>query len=267
MTDSEQFHARKRFGQNFLVDLETIDRIIAALSIKASDKFIEIGPGLGALTEPLLTRCNILNVVEIDWDMAASLEEKLGKRTSLIIHREDALDFDLTTISERPHIIRLVGNLPYNISTPLLFHFMAQCDVIKDMHFMLQKEVVDRIVALPGENNYGRLSVMLQYHCQVEALFNVPNTAFNPVPQVSSTFLRLVPYHEHPAKATNVKTLENVVKQAFGQRRKTLRNNLKPLINDDALLSLNIDPNLRPEQISVENYVKISNFVDYYGII
>jgi len=250
---------RKRFGQHFLCDTNVIRDIIAALNPQRGDHVVEIGPGLGALTTQLLPLLEQLEVVELDRDLISPLKilgEKLGK---LIIHQADALRFDFSQLTDKPASLRVIGNLPYNITTPLLFHLLATAAVIQDMLFMLQKEVAERIVAQPGEEAYGRLSVMVQYFCQTEILFAVGPECFMPPPKVDSAIIRLLPYRELPFVAQDYLLFEDVVRLAFNQRRKTLRNSLHTRINQQQLLNLNIDPELRAERLSVSDYVKIAN--------
>ncbi|HEU4708939.1 MAG TPA: 16S rRNA (adenine(1518)-N(6)/adenine(1519)-N(6))-dimethyltransferase RsmA [Methylophilaceae bacterium] len=246
---------RKRFGQNFLVDDGVITSCIEAIRPRPDDLMVEIGPGLGALTKPLLQRLNHLHVVEIDRDIIAWMKGHYPA-AKLTIHECDALKFDFTGIGRR---LRVVGNLPYNISTPLLFHLLESADNIVDMHFMLQKEVVERMVATPSTPAYGRLSVMLQYRLQMEYLFTVPPEAFDPAPKVESAFVRAVPYAKLPLMAKEEDLLAKVVTAAFGQRRKTLRNTLKGLLDDDGFSTLGIDPQARAENLSVAEFVAIAN--------
>ncbi|MEH6579606.1 MAG: 16S rRNA (adenine(1518)-N(6)/adenine(1519)-N(6))-dimethyltransferase RsmA [Amphritea sp.] len=254
--------ARKRFGQNFLQDQGIIRRIIRSIAPNENHHMVEIGPGLGALTEELLENCGRLDVVELDRDLIPVLRTKFFNFSDKFeIHEGDALKFDFATLHDGAKPLRVVGNLPYNISTPLIFHLLTYAQQIEDMHFMLQKEVVDRLAAQPGDSAYGRLGIMAQYYCQIEPLFLVPPYAFDPAPKVDSAIVRLVPYKELPLKAKDIKKLETVVRTAFGQRRKTLRNNLKPLISGDEISALNIDPGLRPERLSLADFVSISDYL------
>ncbi|MBB71118.1 MAG: 16S rRNA (adenine(1518)-N(6)/adenine(1519)-N(6))-dimethyltransferase [Legionellales bacterium] len=254
--------ARKRFGQNFLTDAVIIDRIVAAINPKAGDKLVEIGPGHGALTKQLLPITGIMDVIELDRDLIPELQAFYTELGQLTVHQADALQFNFSQLSHEPKNLRVVGNLPYNISTPLIFHLLSQKDCINDMHFMLQKEVVERLSANPGDKNYGRLSVMAQYHCQVDYLFLVPPDAFQPQPKVDSAIVRLVPYAALPCVANNERLFADVVRQAFSQRRKTLRNTLKSLISAEQLSEQGISPQQRPEQLSVEEFVRIANHID-----
>lgn len=254
--------ARKRFGQNFLHDHGIIRRIIRAIAPHESDRMVEIGPGLGALTEELLAEAGELDAIELDRDLPPILRTKFfNYGDKFRIHEADAMKFDFTQLQRDEKRLRIVGNLPYNISTQLIFHLLSHADNILDMHFMLQKEVVDRMAAGPGENNYGRLGIMTQYYCEVESLFVVPPGAFNPAPKVDSAIIRLTPYQQLPHPADEVSKLETVVRTAFNQRRKTLRNNLKPLLSADELETLGIDPSLRPEKLPLSDFVNISNYL------
>jgi 16S rRNA (adenine1518-N6/adenine1519-N6)-dimethyltransferase len=255
--------ARKRFGQNFLHDQQIIDRIIRAINPQPGQHLLEIGPGQGALTIPILEAAGALDVVEVDRDLALLLLDRLRSKPGFRLHQQDVLKFDLQEIDcQADHELRVVGNLPYNISTPLMFHLLAQRQKIRDMIFMLQWEVVARMIARPGEENYGRLSVMVQYHCQVERLFKVPPGAFHPQPKVDSAIVKMTPWRQLPNPARNEKLFAEVVRTAFNQRRKTLRNSLKSLISASALESLGLDLTQRPETLSTEDYVRISDLID-----
>ena len=254
--------ARKRFGQNFLHDPNVIRNIVKSIRPKVGDNIVEIGPGMGAITEELLDATEgYLNVVELDRDLIPGLKVKFFNMPGFQVHEADALKFDFTSlkVDERP--LRIVGNLPYNISTPLIFHLLSYHGVVSDMHFMLQKEVVQRLAAGPGDNNYGRLSIMAQYFCQVQHLFDVGPGAFKPAPKVDSAIVRMVPYLDVPHPTKDFKTLENIVRESFAMRRKTLRNNLKKRLSGEQLESLGIDPNIRPEKLSVADYVRIADHV------
>ncbi len=255
----QKYKTKKRFGQHFLHDHSVIEKLIYEINPKPSDKIIEIGPGLGALTFPLLDRIDSLDVVEIDRDVIARLQQK--NNAKLIIHGVDALKFDFKTLQQNDKPLRIVGNLPYNISTPLIFHLLEYKNCISDMHFMLQNEVVKRITATPGTKAYGRLSVMVQYHCQTEYLFFVGPESFKPQPKVDSAILRLTPWQKPPFKAYDEGLLSSIVAQAFSMRRKTLRNNLKKIISSEHIESLGIDPGLRAESLHVEEFVKLANLV------
>jgi len=249
--------AKKRFGQNFLTDQGVIDSLVDAISPKADDLMVEIGPGLGALTKPLLQKLDMLHVVEVDRDIISWMQKEYAKN-SITIHNSDALKFNFTALGEH---IRVVGNLPYNISTPILFHLLDNVKHITDMHFMLQKEVVERMVAEPSTAAYGRLSVMLQYRLQMEYLFTVPPEAFDPAPKVESAFVRCVPHAALPYTAKDEALFAKVVTAAFGQRRKTLRNTLKGLLDDEGFTALNIDSQQRAENLGVAEFVAIANYM------
>ena len=254
--------ARKRFGQNFLHDPNVIRNIVKSIRPRVGDNIVEIGPGMGAITEELLEGTEgYLNVVELDRDLIPGLKVKFFNQPGFQIHEADALKFDFQTlkVDERP--LRIVGNLPYNISTPLIFHLLSYSGTVKDMHFMLQKEVVQRLAAGPGDKNYGRLSIMAQYFCQVQHLFDVGPGAFKPAPKVDSAIVRLVPYETLPHPVKDFRSLENIVRESFAMRRKTLRNNLKKSISADELEALGIDPGIRPEKLPLEAYVKMADFV------
>ena len=248
--------ARKRFGQNFLSDNHYIQRIVESIAPQATDRLVEIGPGLGAITEHLIDKVSELHVVELDRDLIPRLEQKFASYENFTIHHKDALKFNFAELAGS-NPIRVVGNLPYNISTPLIFHLLSQRQFIDDMYFMLQKEVVERICASPGTSAYGRLSVMTQYYCQADMLFLVPPGAFQPPPKVDSAIVRLCPYTELPHPVSDEALLNKIVTAAFGQRRKTLRNSLKPFINEKGLQDLGISPTERAEQLSLADFVKI----------
>ena len=251
---------RKRFGQNFLHDPAVIGRIVAAINPAASDQLVEIGPGQGAITLPLLQQAGRLVVVELDRDLVGPLQARCADLGEVTIYNADALRFDFCTLA-RDTPLRIVGNLPYNISTPLLFHLLAQHDCIRDMHFMLQKEVVERMAATPGSRQYGRLSVMLQYRCKVIHLFNIGPGAFSPPPRVESAFVRLVPYECPPVQVNDEAVFEQLVRQAFSQRRKTLRNALRDMLAAEAISALGIDPAARAETLTVSDFATLANSV------
>ena len=250
--------ARKRFGQNFLHDPVIVRRIIGAIDPKPGERLVEIGPGQGAITLPLLRACGTLHVIELDRDLVQPLADKARDIGQIVIHQQDALRFDFSGLGDQGGL-RVVGNLPYNISTPLLFHLIDQSEYIQDMHFMLQKEVVDRLAAIPGGSDYGRLSVMIQYYCRVEPLFRVGPGAFRPAPKVESAFVRLIPHARPPVAATDIACLAMLVRQAFSQRRKTLRNSLKGLLTADEIAHTGTDPAARPETISLRQYVALAD--------
>lgn len=249
--------AKKKFGQNFLVDQAIINSLIQAINPKATDLMVEIGPGLGAMTKPLIQHLNHLHVVEIDRDIIAWMQSFYPAQ-KITIHNSDVLKFDFKEIGER---IRVVGNLPYNISSPILFKLLEDASQIIDMHFMLQKEVVERMVAAPSTPAYGRLSVMLQYALEMEYLITVPPDAFDPAPKVESAFVRCIPFKTKPHTADDEKLFANIVQAAFGQRRKTLRNTLKAFLTDEDFNILNIDSQLRAENLPVSDYVRIANLL------
>jgi len=246
---------RRRFGQNFLEDQAVVERIANAIHPRPGERLIEIGPGLGALTVPLLRLAGRLEVVEIDRDIVRNLRERFAA-AAMVIHEGDALALDFSALGDN---LRIVGNLPYNISTPLLFHLDAQSASIADCHFMLQREVVRRMEAAPASPDYGRLSVMLQYRWQMESLFDVPPTAFRPQPKVWSSVVRMRPHAELPHVARDEACLARVVTGAFGQRRKTLRNALRDLVTEAELSALGIDPGARGETLDVAAFVKVAN--------
>lgn len=240
--------ARKRFGQNFLVDTKVVDRIVATIAPKSDDNLLEIGPGQGAMTLPLLEKLDQLHVIEIDRDLISLLES--FDKSNLIIHQGDAMKFDLSVL---PNPIRVVGNLPYNISSPILFHLLQNRALVQDMTFMLQKEVVERIVATHGNKTYGRLSVMMQAFFEVELIFIVPPESFDPAPKIDSAIVYLKPLAKPLIEDTSI--LEKVVKVAFSQRRKTLRNCLKSLLTQE---QTSIDLSQRAEMLSVADFIKLT---------
>lgn len=251
---------KKRFGQNFLNNDRIIQQIVAAISPKPNQHLVEIGPGEAALTQPLLEQVDRLDIIEIDNDLIAPLTAKLGHYPAFHLHHTDALTFDYAQLSEPDsQPLRIVGNLPYNISSPLLFHLMNFADRIEDMHFMLQKEVVERITAQPGIKAYGRLSVMLQYACDVEYLLTVAPENFNPPPKVDSAIIRLRPYQQKPFQAEDEMAFADLVRQAFSQKRKTLRNNLKGWLTELQIEQCDITPSSRAETLTIENFVCLAN--------
>ncbi len=256
-----QHKARKRFGQNFLTDDHVIDRIVQSIGLQAEDKLVEIGPGQGALTREMLPLVNKLEVIELDRDLITGLEILKSSYPSLVIHNADAMRFDFSELNNDTQPLRVVGNLPYNISTPLIFNLLSYAGVIKDMHFMLQKEVVERMAAEPGGGQSGRLTIMVQYRCKVEKLFIVPPESFDPQPKVESAIVRLTPFTELPFVANNEKEMAILVTQAFSQRRKTLRNCLKKSLDAAQIESVGIDPKRRPETLSVEEFVSLANLI------
>lgn len=253
--------AKKRFGQNFLVDAQIIANIVRCIQPKPDDHMVEIGPGLGAMTRPLLKQLKKLHVIEIDRDLIALLEKDYPQNnahTPLIIHAQDALAFDLTTL---PAPLRVVGNLPYNISSPLLFHFADYAERIQDLHFMLQDEVVERMVAAPSTPAYGRLSVMLQYRFRMEKLMGVPPESFRPAPAVNSAIVRMTPLPRSEIVVQDETLFAQIVAAAFGQRRKTLRNTLKSYLAETDFKYLEIDAQLRAENLGVAEFARMAGFV------
>lgn len=250
--------ARKRFGQNFLHDQSVIDDIIATISPQKGQHLVEIGPGRAALTIPLLQSSDQLDVIELDRDLVPILQAQLSDYAHLTIHQADALSFDYRTLKTKQEKLRIVGNLPYNITTPLLFHLLDQASDIEDMCFMLQREVVERICAQPGTKRYGRLSIMMQYQCQAELVFIVPPEAFDPVPKVESAILYLQPLASPLGGKVDIKALGKLVTQAFSQRRKTIANTLKNIVTQDIILQVGITLEQRPETISVAQYVALT---------
>lgn len=251
--------AKKRFGQNFLVDGNIINRIIRAVNPQIGEHLVEIGPGLGALTSHLIDKDCQLDVVEIDRDLAEKLEYQYADSPKFKLHLMDALKADFGTLADGVQPLRVIGNLPYNISTPLLFHLLTYKDCIHDMHFMLQREVVDRLASPQGKKTYGRLSVMVQYHCHVEPLFVVPPSAFRPEPKVESAIVRLRP-RSRTTPVADPTFFAQMVNTCFQQRRKTLRNGLKVILKEmpDNCLT-DIDLGRRPETFSVEEFIAMAN--------
>lgn len=250
--------ARKRFGQNFLHDNAVIARIVRAIDPQPADTLVEIGPGLGALTGPLLAATGKLQVVEIDRDLAPRLREQFAAYPDFIVHQGDALKFDFAHLAPVGGQLRLVGNLPYNISTPLLFHLLGFGETIRDMHFMLQKEVVERIVAAPGTENYGRLSVTVAARADAWSLFTVGPGAFRPAPKVDSAIVRIVP-RKPPYTIADEAMFDRVVSAAFSHRRKQLSNGLRGLLDAAQISAVGIDPQIRPEQLGAEAFARLAN--------
>lgn len=254
-----EHRARKRFGQNFLQDDNIIRRIVAAIDPRAGEHIVEIGPGQGAITTPLLASGARLDAIEIDRDLAAWLQSRFADVTTFSLHQADVLKFDLGSLTTEPRSLSIVGNLPYNISTPCIFHLLKYQHLIHEMTFMLQLEVVQRLAAQVGDDQYGRLGIMAQYYCQVDHLFDVPPGAFHPQPKVTSAIVRLTPHRQQKLVATDTAMLQDVVRTAFSQRRKTLRNCLKTLISELQPENLPVDLSLRPENLSLADYVTLSN--------
>lgn len=264
MPQPKMHRARKRFGQNFLVDTQVLSDIIDSLGLQPNDRVVEIGPGLGALTTHLYHSLNHLYAIEIDRDLIAHLTNQFAAE-KFTLFNQDVLEFDFSKLSKNPSDLRVVGNLPYNISSPLLFHLFETIQCIKDMHFMLQKEVAERLSATIGTKNYGRLSVMAQYFCDTEYLFTVPPTAFDPAPKVESAIIRLTPKKSISTPCLNYALLSKVVKEAFTYRRKTLSNSLKKMLSSTEIEQLKINPGSRPEKISVDEFVSIANYLQAMG--
>lgn len=250
---------KKRLGQHFLHAGDVVDRIMAAIAPRPGERLIEIGPGLGVLTRPLLEREAVLDVVELDRDLIGGLEDLAARSEGrLRVHHGDALDFDVCAAA-RGEAVRVTGNLPYNISTPLLFHLFAQRHCIHEMHFMLQREVVERMASEPGGRSYGRLSVMTQYYCEVELLFTIGPEAFRPPPKVESAFVRLVPRTGPPTPTeADPAAFERVVRHAFAQRRKTLRNALRNLLTEADFEAARVDPGLRAERLELDDFARLA---------
>ncbi|WLT06409.1 16S rRNA (adenine(1518)-N(6)/adenine(1519)-N(6))-dimethyltransferase RsmA [Gilliamella apis] len=252
--------ARKRFGQNFLHDDYIIESIVAAIQPKQGQALVEIGPGLAALTIPVSKHVDHLTVIEIDRDLASRLVENPFLQSKISVIEQDALTFDFNLLFDQlGQPLRVFGNLPYNISTPLMFHLFEYAPIISDMHFMLQKEVVTRLVAAPNSKDYGRLSVMAQYYCQIIPVLEVPPSSFKPAPKVDSAVVKLIPYKQKPYLVNDVKVLSRITTEAFNQRRKTIRNSLGNLFTAEQMFELDIDPNLRAENLTVKQYCLLAN--------
>lgn len=256
-----QHKARKRFGQNFLTDVSVIDRIVQSINPKKDEKLVEIGPGLGALTCPLMAMLGKMDVIELDRDIIPKLKINCGLTGELNIHNVDVLKFDFSQLMLDSKPLRIIGNLPYNISTPLIFHLVDYARIISDMHFMLQKEVVERLAAQHDTSDYSRLSVMAQYHFRVSPLFLVPPEAFDPRPKVESAIVRLRPYSEKPVNVGDEGVFASLVKQAFSQRRKTLRNTLRDSCNEEQIIAANINPGQRAQEISLQQFAHLSRII------
>jgi 16S rRNA (adenine1518-N6/adenine1519-N6)-dimethyltransferase len=253
---------RKRFGQHFLADTATVQHIVSCINPRADDHLVEIGPGMGVLTQQLLPCVAQLDAVELDRDLIPKLQPLCLPLGNFHIHSADALKFDFCALRIGSERLRIVGNLPYNISTQLLFHLLDQVACIQDMHFMLQKEVVDRLAAQPGTSDYGKLSVVIQCQCAVQSLFDVPPQAFSPPPKVNSSVVRITPHVKPPVTIADWDTFTRVVAQAFAQRRKTLRNNLKAWIPAEKMQAIGVDPTRRAETLSLEEFARLADIVD-----
>lgn len=255
--------ARKRFGQHFLHDQSIIQRLIRAIHPMPGQSLVEIGPGQGALTYPLLKQCGELTAIELDRDLIPLLQQKSQPLGKLHLINIDVLKIDLSSLSLKPPL-RLVGNLPYNISTPLMFHLLTYSSLIQDMHFMLQKEVARRIIASPNNKHYGRLSVMMQYYCHSEYLFDVAPHCFTPPPRVDSAIIRLIPHSAPTVEISDKQILDNIVQTAFNQRRKTISNSLKKLLSRDTIQALGIDPNARAENLTLAEFALLSQSIEEF---
>lgn len=258
MRNPAPHRARKRFGQHFLHDSNVVARIVNAISPVAGDNLLEIGPGRGALTYSLLKKCEQLTAIELDRDLIPILQKGARKYGSLNIINSDILRFDLNSLTG-DKTYRITGNLPYNISTPLMFHLVASISRIQDMHFMVQREVALRIVAAVGDKNYGRLSIMMQYYCQCERLFDVAPGSFTPPPKVDSSVIRLIPHQQTPIQVGDLELFSLLVKTAFGQRRKTIANSLETIIDAACFKAARIDSRLRAECLSGEDFARLTN--------
>jgi 16S rRNA (adenine1518-N6/adenine1519-N6)-dimethyltransferase len=252
-------HAKKRYGQHFLHDPGTIDRIVRAIDPRPGDRLVEVGPGRGAITAPVLALAGRLDVVEIDRDVVPQLQTHCRGRGELNVHLADALEFDFRALRGDGPKLRLIGNLPYNVSTPLLFHFISQLDAFADMHFMLQKEVVVRMAAAPGSGDYGRLTVMLAPHVKVERLFDIGAGAFKPAPQVTSTFFALTPHATPPFEIADQPAFAALVAAAFSKRRKTLRNALMGLLDVAGIVAAGVDPGARAETLAPDRFAALAD--------
>ncbi len=253
--------AKKRFGQNFLHDPGVIDRIVATINPQPGDNLIEIGPGPGALTHPVLQRVGQMRAIELDREVIPKLKMFCFGDGELEIIESDALKVNFSEFATESNSLRVIGNLPYNISTPLLFHLFQHLDAIKDMHFMLQKEVVERLVAIPGTKDYGRLSIMAQYYSKPELMFIVKPGAFNPPPKVDSAIVRLTPKSKQEMIKTDVKLMNQIVTSAFSLRRKTIRNSLKNFLESTDFEALQLDPKARAENLSLSDYIAITEYI------
>jgi len=250
--------ARKRFGQHFLTSSDIIEKIVSAIAPREGETIVEIGPGHAAITAPLADTATTLHAIEFDRDLIANLRKRFHGRANVIIHEADALQFDFSTLGDA---LRIVGNLPYNISTPLLFHLLTFKSIVTDMHFMLQKEVVDRMSATPGSKDYGRLTIMLGCQLEIVPLFDVAPDAFTPPPRVMSSVVRMRPLAQDRFDIQDPQQLEQVVRQAFSKRRKTLRNALQGLASESDIEAAGLEPGKRPEQIPVDGWIGLANLL------
>lgn len=251
---------KKRFGQNFLCDQNIIEQIINVIAPKTTEHFVEIGPGKGALTLQLLPKVKKLDAIELDRDLIPILVKSCANFHNLILHQADVLQFDFATLPDLP--LRVVGNLPYNISTPVLFYLADYNELVTDLHFMLQLEVAERMIAKPNSKAYGRLSVMLQYYYNIDLLFHVPASSFSPIPKVTSAFVRLRPQTAKKIAVKDLNLFADLVRAAFNHRRKTIKNSLQEFISGEELSALGISPLCRAEQLTVDNYVQICNSIN-----
>lgn len=249
---------RKRFGQHLLTDKNTISDIVQVINPSPQQNICEIGPGLGAITIPLLMHMGTMQAIEIDRDLSTELLKRCKAVGDLALYQADVLKFNFNDIASADQPVRLIGNLPYNISTPLLFHLLQFSNIIEDMHFMLQKEVVERITATPGNSEYSRLSVMVQSYYKVESLFDIGPSMFSPPPKVTSSFMRLIPCDVAQGKLIDRSLFNRIVEIAFHQRRKTIKNNLASIASENQLQQALIDPNLRPQEISIRQYISLT---------
>ncbi|WP_422667095.1 16S rRNA (adenine(1518)-N(6)/adenine(1519)-N(6))-dimethyltransferase RsmA [Buchnera aphidicola] len=250
----------KKFGQNFLIDKIIINNIIQWINPKNSEVLVEIGPGLAALTEPICNMVDSLIIIEIDSNLLELLKNK-NFFSKLIIFNKNALTFDYLKLFHNQKLIRIFGNLPYNISVSLIIYLFKKIYIIKDMHFMIQKEVADRLIATPGNKSYGRLSILAQYYCHIKIIFNVLPESFFPIPKVYSVFVQLIPRKKYPIYVYDINILSYITNIAFQKRRKILRHSLSSLFSVDKLITLGIDPTLRAENISVLQYCKLANYL------
>ncbi len=253
--------AKKRFGQNFLRDRGVVSRIVSSIDPRPGQHLLEIGPGRGAITRELLAAAGALDAIELDRDLLQVLRRECEPLGEFRLFNADALKFDYCALASNQRKLRVVGNLPYNISTPLLFHLLTHKACIEDMHFMLQREVVQRMAATPGDKRWGRLSVMLQLDCRIQALFDIPPGAFQPAPKVDSSFVRLTPRARPAVELDDRGVFERLVAQAFMHRRKTLRNTLKGLLDAEQIRAAGIDPSIRAEQIDLEGFARLARIV------
>ena len=256
---NERHHTKKRFGQHFLIDQQIVHAIVSNINPKPDDVIIEIGPGNGVLTKPIAQSKPNLHIVELDRDLIPTLERKFSHYPNISIHQGDALKFDYSSIGKK---LRIIGNLPYNISTPLMFHLIQFKNNIYDQHFMLQKEVANRLTASPGGKNYGRLSIMFGTYMDTYNLFDVPAKAFNPAPRVISSVVKIKPKPNNQIIIKNPAILSKIVTQAFSQRRKTLRNSLKGLISDKIMIEMDLSPTQRAEEVPILTWSKLANTIN-----